>query len=149
MVLSIKKGLIFALIPILIFVLIFNNNIQSLTITTLSGEHTFNVEIADNTAEITKGLMFRKAMSQNEGMFFVFDSEEIRSFWMKNTYIPLDIIFINSQMEVIDIKVNAQPCKEEVCKRYTSNGPAQYVLEINSGLSEEIGLEIGNVVGLQ
>ncbi len=108
-------------------------------------EKSFNVEIADNPAERAQGLMFRKELKENSGMLFIFPSSEKYSFWMKNTFIPLDIIWIDENLEIVYIHENAQPCKDE-CNSITPDKEAKYILEINSGLSERYGIEIGNRV---
>ena len=93
-----------------------------------------NVEIADDNEERMQGLMFRENLDENEGMFFIFENESYQTFWMKNTLIPLDIIFIDKNFEIIDIK-NAVPCKEDPCQFYKSSKPAKYVLEVNSNFT--------------
>ena len=102
-----------------------------------------NVEIADDNEERTKGLMFREYLGENEGMLFVFDDAQIRTFWMKNTKIPLDIIFISEDLEIINIK-QAEPCINDHCRVYSSEGNAKYVLEVNRGFSERNGINSGN-----
>lgn len=89
------------------------------------------IETAKTSAEKQKGLMFRESLCDNCGMLFVFEEEERHSFWMKNTLIPLDIIFINAKLNVVDIK-RAIPCEEYPCQLYTSKEKALYVLETNA-----------------
>ena len=101
----------------------------------------FDVEIAQTSEERAKGLMFRESMPENYGMLFVFDDDVPRSFWMKNTLIPLDMIFIDGNMTVVDVK-NAVPCKEDPCSTYSAHG--KYVLEINAGLAEKYGVKAGS-----
>ncbi len=105
------------------------------------------VEIADSQAEMEKGLIHRENLGENSGMLFIFPDSEIRSFWMKNTLISLDIIFVDENLEIVDIK-NALPCSSEPCALYTSSLPAKYVLEVNSGFSEQNNLTIGEEVSL-
>ena len=107
-----------------------------------------NVEIADDNDERARGLMFRENLDQNEGMLFVFDDEDYRSFWMKNTLIPLGMIFIDKNFKIVDIK-NAGPCKEDHCTPYKSYKPAQYVLEVNSGFTTENNVQVGDRVILR
>ena len=106
----------------------------------------FYVEIADDDATRTRGLMFRDEMADNRGMFFIFRREEPRSFWMRNTRIPLDIIYLDRNLQVVSIVHNARPCRTRQCPSYPSRGPSMYVLEFNAGLAEELGLERGDVI---
>lgn len=101
----------------------------------------FDVEMAQTSEERAKGLMFRESMPENHGMLFVFEEDAPRSFWMKNTLIPLDMIFIDGNMTVVDVK-NAVPCKEDPCSTYSAHGT--YVLEINAGLAEKYGIKAGS-----
>ena len=113
-------------------------------------DHRFNVEIADTSEERVRGLMFREDLGENQGMLFVYEEEADRSFWMKNTVIPLDIIFLNSDFEVINIEqANPEPnTSDENLASYRSERPAQYVLEINQNISEKIGLKKGSEMSL-
>jgi uncharacterized membrane protein (UPF0127 family) len=88
--------------------------------------------------------MFCKKLAQNRGMFFVFNTEEERNFWMKNTLIPLDIIWINKDKEVVYIKNEAPPCNDTVCPIISPQAKAMYVLELNGGVCEKIGLKTGD-----
>ena len=101
----------------------------------------FNVEIANTVETRERGLMFRKNLSQNEGMLFIFPEEKIYPFWMKNTLINLDIIWIDQNKEVVFISQNNQPCDTDNCPPINPGAPAKYVLEINAGLAEKIGLK--------
>lgn len=102
-----------------------------------------DIEIADNDYEITQGLMFRKSMAENRGMLFIQQQERIQSFWMRNTHISLDIIFINSAMEIVSAQTYAKPYSEE---SLPSEAPAIYILEVNAGMMEKWGLEKGDKV---
>ena len=103
-----------------------------------------NVELAQTTQEITTGLMNREYLEPNSGMLFIFDDEDHRSFWMKNTLIPLDLIFMNEDYLIVDIKKNFQPCKENPCEKYISKQPTKYVLEVKSGFVDDNDIEIGH-----
>lgn len=92
------------------------------------------IEIADDEPEIMKGLMFRKSMEWNSGMLFIFKDEDYKTFWMKNTLIPLDMVFIDKDFKIVDIKY-ALPCTQDPCKLYPSLKPAQYVLELNGNFT--------------
>lgn len=102
------------------------------------------VEVPDDREEFARGLMFRKHLPWNAGMLFAFDDEGTRRFWMKNTLIPLDMVFFDSSSKIIDIKENVPPCKQEECPTYPSKEPAQYVLEVNAGFVQEKGIKIGD-----
>ncbi len=104
---------------------------------------TLDVEIADTFEEQKAGLMNRESLSDSSGMLFVFDEAESRSFWMKNTLIPLDMVFFNQNKEYVSVVRDAQPCppEERVCPSYKSEGEAMYVLETNPGVVEDHILE--------
>jgi len=101
----------------------------------------FDIEIADTDYETQTGLMHRHTMLDNRGMLFVFPEMSLRSFYMKNTYIPLDIIYLDKDKLIVSIQENAKPLKET---SLPSQVPAQYVLEINAGLSKELNLKVGD-----
>ncbi|MEE8424126.1 MAG: DUF192 domain-containing protein [Thermodesulfobacteriota bacterium] len=98
------------------------------------------VEVADTPEERMRGLMFRKSLGQKEGMFFVFPQEGFKGFWMKNTYISLDIIFISEDLKVSSIVKDARPCRGDHCTTYKSEHPVKYALEVNSGLADQYGI---------
>jgi uncharacterized membrane protein (UPF0127 family) len=107
----------------------------------------FYVEIATTTEEKNRGLMFRENLDADKGMFFIFRSEGKYSFWMKNVLIPLDIIWINANQEVVFISKNSQPCIEEYsCFPIDPKRNAKYILEVNGGIVEQIELNIGDKV---
>ncbi len=104
-----------------------------------------NVEIADDNNEREKGLMLRESLDENSGMLFVFEKEEPQTFWMKNTLISLDIIFIDKNNKIIGIE-KAEPCKQDPCALYRSSGPAKYILEVNAGFSAKNKISVGDKV---
>lgn len=108
-----------------------------------------NVEIADDSSERSTGLMYRESLPSNSGMLFIFPREGIYSFWMKNTKIPLDIIWIDKSFQVVHIEQDAQPCLELVCKKYISQESASYVLETNAGWVKRAEVEIGSRVTIK
>jgi uncharacterized membrane protein (UPF0127 family) len=119
-----------------------------LPVTFRSGDHETSrvyLEIANTPSEREKGLMFRKSMDEDRGMLFIFPVERQQSFWMKNTYIPLDMIFVSSQFEVVGIVENATPFSEE---RRSVPGVSQFVIELNGGRAKELGIEAGDKVNL-
>lgn len=107
------------------------------------GRHYFNVELAITPKQQQKGLMFRKSMPDDYGMMFFFGQESDQFFWMKNTLIPLDMIFIKKNGVIHHIHENAEPHSLE---RIGSNGPISAVLEVNGGLTSRLGLKPGDRV---
>ena len=103
-----------------------------------------NVEIADDDSERAKGLMFRESLEDNSGMLFVFEDEDYYGFWMKNTLIPLDMIFISEDLRIIDIRY-AVPCEDE-CTNYIPKEKAKYILEVNGNFTLKNKISIGNKV---
>lgn len=106
-------------------------------------KHEFTVEMATTPEARTIGLMFRKSMDPNAGMLFVFEKEEMRAFWMKNTLIPLDMVFIKKNGVIDSIHANAIPHDETPAP---SKGPALGVLEINGGRAAELGIKPGDII---
>ena len=104
---------------------------------------TFNVEIAKTIEERRTGLMYRKKLLNNEGMLFIFPREKIIQLWMKNTYIPLDVIFISENKVIVDIKKNMEKLSETIVK---SKVKSRYALEFNAGLINKLAIEIGDRV---
>lgn len=101
------------------------------------------IEIANNTYEQQTGLMYRKHLDQNKGMLFIFENIQMRNFYMKNTYIPLDLIYIDAEQKIINIIKNAEPLNEQ---SLPSEAPAKFVLEINGGLSDTWNLTPGDAI---
>ena len=93
-----------------------------------------------------RGLSGKEGLGQNEGMLFVFEQEDYYGFWMKNTLIPLDILYISENNEIVGIKNNAEPCKEDPCISYKPTKPAKYVLEVNSNFTIKNNIQIGNKI---
>lgn len=105
---------------------------------------TIDIELAENDDERRLGLMFRKTMADNQGMFFIFPYDAMQSFWMKNTILPLDMLFINSDNEIVTIIENTTPYAE---KSYPSTRPAKFVLEVNAGYASAHGIREGYKIG--
>jgi uncharacterized protein len=101
------------------------------------------IEIADDEAERMRGLMDRISMPEFAGMLFIFENDEPRSFWMKNTYISLDIIYINSDKEIVSIQKYTQP---QTTFSVPSEKPAMYVLEVNAGFADKYGINTGDKI---
>lgn len=107
------------------------------------------IEVANTPKEQEQGLMFRKTLAVNSGMLFIFEQEQFLSFWMKNTLIPLDVLYLDPKAVIVDIQT-MPPCspEEEQCPSYTARGRAIYALEINAGEAEKLGLKIGDQLTL-
>jgi len=108
------------------------------------GGKSFSVEIADTQEKQVLGLMFRDTMPADEGMIFIFPNEAPRSFWMKNTRIPLDIMYFDKDLIMVSISANTPPCRVSRCPSYPSIKPAMYVLELNAGTASELGVGPGD-----
>ena len=117
--------------------------LETLDILTASGPHRFGVEVMRSEAEREKGLMFRKFLPAGRGMLFDFKAERQVTMWMKNTYLPLDMIFISREGKVVSVAQNAEPLSEAIIP---SQLPAYAVLEINAGEAAAIGVKAGDVV---
>lgn len=102
-----------------------------------------DIEIADTEYKTQTGLMYRNSMEQNQAMLFIFEDEQPRSFYMKNTAIALDIIYLNAKKEIVSIQKNAKPYDDS---SLPSNANAKYVLEVNAGLSDQWELNIGDKI---
>ena len=103
----------------------------------------FRVETAITPEQRAKGLMFRQSLDQDKGMLFVYPESGEYSFWMKDTYIPLDIIWIDEDQTIAYINENSQPCQGD-CLNINPSVQAKYVLEINGGVAKGIGIKEGS-----
>jgi uncharacterized membrane protein (UPF0127 family) len=119
------------------------DELQTLEIVSKSGVHVFSVEVVDNDADRSRGLMYRKELPEGRGMLFDFHREEPVSFWMKNTYIPLDMIFIRADGRILRISENTTPLSEALVP---SGGPVLAVLEVIGGTAGKLGLAPGDRV---
>lgn len=102
------------------------------------------VKLAATDVERERGLMFKKSLPENQGLLFIFERQDLYAFWMKNTYIPLDIVWIDDNLRVVYIKREAQPCLSDVCMPIEPGQKALYVLEGNSGFVDDWGLNVGD-----
>ena len=116
---------------------------QELVIETEAGPQEFQVELADEPRERATGLMYRRVLPKGEGMLFDFGAEEPASMWMANTYIPLDMLFIKADGTIESIGERTTPMSR---RSVASKGDVRYVLEINGGLSDELGIKPGDRV---
>ena len=100
-----------------------------------------DIELAQNDSQRQLGLMYRDTMAENQGMLFVFDNEEMRAFWMKNTILSLDMIFVNARNEIVTIHKYTTPYSEQ---SYESTKPAKYVIELNAGYTDKRKISVGD-----
>lgn len=117
--------------------------LEKLEFVTRSGVHAFSVEVMRTPDQQAKGLMFRRYMPDDRGMLFAFGRNEPIYMWMKNTYIPLDMIFIDRAGKVVTIAADTEPFSE---KTIPSGGPVWAVVELNAGVAARIGLAVGDRV---
>ncbi len=118
-------------------------NLERLEIVTASGTHEFSVEVMRSGPQRERGLMFRRFLPQDRGMLFDFATERPVMMWMKNTYLPLDMIFIGRAGKVVGLAENTEPLSEKIIP---SGAPAYGVLEVNAGTAARIGLRIGDSI---
>jgi hypothetical protein len=117
--------------------------LQPLTITGPGGTHEFSVEVASEPKERAKGLMYRKTLAPDHGMLFDFGAPQQISMWMKNTHIPLDMLFIDETGVISTVAERTTPFSE---RTIPSNAPVRYVLEINGGRADALGIRAGDTV---
>jgi uncharacterized protein len=110
------------------------------------GGTTFVLEIADTPDLRGRGYMFRREVGANEGMIFVFDEPGPVSMWMKNTLVPLDMIWLDDEFHVLHLEAHVPPCKADPCPPYASMRKARYVLEVQGGAAAREGLKVGDRV---
>lgn len=108
-------------------------------------EKCIDVEVATKFEDRSIGLQYRSSLGKNSGMLFVFGESSYPGFWMKATFIPLDIIWLNKNKEIVCIKRRVQPCEKDPCPIYKTTELAKYVLEVNSGYADKLLLTEGDV----
>ncbi|MGQ0446668.1 MAG: DUF192 domain-containing protein [Beijerinckiaceae bacterium] len=118
-------------------------NLERLAIVTASGTHEFSVEVMRGGPQLARGLMFRRYLPQDRGMLFDFATERPVTMWMKNTFLPLDMIFIGRAGKIVGLAENTEPLSKKIIH---SGAPAYAVLEVNAGTAARIGLRIGDSV---
>ena len=124
-----------------------HDGMQKITLTSEEKEITVWVEIADDSAERSQGLMEREELPENQGMLFIFQEPKKLSFWMKNTLIPLDILFFDTDGNFINVQT-MDPCSKDPCKTYLSDRSAKYALEVSAGFVEKNGIGAGWKISL-
>ena len=102
-----------------------------------------NIEIANDDAERAQGLMYRDTMDENNGMLFLMEIQEPQSFWMKNTILSLDIIYVDADKRIVSISKN---CKPYSLEPILSEKPAMYVVEVNAGYTSKYGIKVGDLI---
>jgi uncharacterized protein len=115
----------------------------TLVLKTTTGDHNFTIEVATTDQERALGLMFRRSLPENSGMLFIYDPPQSATMWMKNTLIPLDMVFISAEGKVHRIESNTEPFSTTVIP---SEGEVAGVLELNAGEADKIGLKRGDKV---
>ena len=120
-----------------------DSSLEPLSFVTRGGAHAFQVEVMRTPAEQAKGLMFRRYMPDDRGMLFDFGRADIVQMWMKNTYIPLDMVFVGADGRVVSIAADTEPLSE---RTISSGAPATGVVELNAGAAARIGLAVGDRV---
>lgn len=115
---------------------------------TLRGER-FAVEVVADDASRARGLMFRESMAADRGMLFVFEFEQPLAFWMRNTKIPLDILYFDRDRKLVGMHVDVPPCRTVQCPTYPSDRPAQWTVELNAGTAKRLGVQLGDVVEIE
>jgi len=118
--------------------------LQTLEIASKTGVHAFQVEMAITPEEKEHGLMFRRELPDGQGMLFDFQTDQNVAFWMKNTYIPLDMVFIRGDGRILRIAENTEPLSE---RNIPSGGPVRAVLEVIGGTAKKLGIAPGDRVG--
>jgi uncharacterized membrane protein (UPF0127 family) len=109
----------------------------------------FKVEIANTNEERAQGLGDRASLEQDKGMLFVFEKEGLYRFWMKNTLIPLDIIWMDKEGRIVYIERQAQPCRQDPCQSINPGVISQYVLELNGGTCDRLSISVGDKVQVE
>ena len=144
-----KKCLAAVVVPVLCLLLTGCGKGDSAAIfTTSEGLKRIQLELARTKKEKKRGLMFRSGMGEDQGMLFFFETGEHPSFWMKNTYVSLDILFLSGEGVVVDLFERLPPCALDPCPVYASSSPARFVLELKAGFSAKHGIRKGDRVSL-
>ena len=109
----------------------------------------FTTEFAINNASRERGLMMRTELAADHSMLFVFPEDAPRRFWMKNTLIPLDILYFDGNRKLVSAQPNVPPCQADPCPSYPSDFPARYVLELPGGTAAGIGVQMGDELTIE
>lgn len=117
---------------------------NALTIITAVGPVKIYPEIASTSETRKKGLMFKEKLAKDKGMLFIWPDEKERTFWMKNTLIPLDLIFVSKDKNVVET-TSLEPCQADPCPTYTTSTKAQYVIEVNKNSVQKWKIQLGDI----
>lgn len=120
----------------------------TVSIRTDTGTVTVRVEVARTPEAWSRGLMGRQTLAGNTGMLFVFPDDTVRTFWMKDTFIALDVVFADATGTIVSVRTMTPCVREPVCPTYESGVPARYALEVAAGFAQRHGIKIGQVVAL-
>lgn len=112
----------------------------------LPDDAAIHLELAVTPEETASGLMFRPTLPRDRGMLFLFPADRVPAFWMKNTLIPLDLVFLDRSGKVVDLIEDVQPCAAEPCPQYLPDHPARAVLEIGAGVAAEHHVAVGDTI---
>jgi uncharacterized membrane protein (UPF0127 family) len=140
-----KRRLFLILLPLLVLGALDANEQRSISICTEERCHSFLVEVADTQEKRAKGLMHRHTLARFSGMLFIYPFEHQANMWMKNTHIPLDMLFIDKNNVIVQIEKNTKPFSQKVI---SSQQPIKAVLEINGSLSDELKIKVNDVIKL-
>lgn len=133
-------------LPAALLLLSFGASAASSPAVVLHGQR-FSTEFATTDDSRAMGFMNRTSIPGDHSMLFVFADDEPRSFWMKNTLVPLDILYFDKSLKLVAMQLNAQPCKADPCSVYPSGEKdARYVLELNGGVAGKLGLKLGDAL---
>jgi uncharacterized membrane protein (UPF0127 family) len=124
-------------------------SIPALPRTTLPDGTRVSLELAITSEEIGRGLMFRPSLPDDRGMLFLFNADRVASFWMKNTIIPLDLVFLDREGRVVDLIENARPCPADPCPQYVPDRPTRAVLELAAGSAARHGVAVGQELPIE
>jgi uncharacterized membrane protein (UPF0127 family) len=118
-------------------------------VTVLLHGQRFSAELATDDVQRQRGLMMRQSLPADHGMLFVFPRTEPQAFWMKNTLIPLDMLYFDAARRLVSMQLNVPPCQADPCPVYPSEGPARYVLELSGGTARGIGVQPGDELKIE
>lgn len=118
-------------------------------VTVLLHGQRFSAELATDDAQRQRGLMMRQSLPPNHGMLFVFPRTDPQAFWMKNTLIPLDMLYFDAARRLVSMQLNVPPCQADPCPVYPSEAPARYVLELSGGTARRIGVQPGDELKIE